>query len=75
MTNLREPRQARAPRLAGDAERAIMRRKDAAELNGDVFLQQRDEAAAVGRSAMAPLSDQKPPKCTTKPKSSIYIDN
>jgi hypothetical protein len=56
----RAPRQAHAPRLAGDAERAIMRRKDAAELNGDVFLQQRDEAAAVGRSALSDIVGARP---------------
>ena len=60
VTDLRARRQARAPRLAGDAERALMRRKDAGELNGDVFLQQRDEAAAVARSALSDIVGVRP---------------
>ena len=42
------PSQAHAVRLAGEAERVFMRRGTAV-LNGPVFLQQRDEAAAVAK--------------------------
>jgi hypothetical protein len=47
--------QACVPRLAGEAERLITRHKDTADLNGDVFLQQRDEAALVARSALSDI--------------------
>ncbi len=49
--------QVHAPRLAGEAERSIMRSKGSGEteVDGAVFLQQRDEAAAVGRSALSDI--------------------
>jgi hypothetical protein len=49
--------QVHAPRLAGEAERSIMRSKGggATEVEGAVFLQQRDEAAAVARSALSDI--------------------
>jgi hypothetical protein len=47
--------QASAVCLAGEAERALMRNKDAGDFNGDVFLQQRDEAAVVARSALSDI--------------------
>ena len=44
-------------RLAGEAERVFMRRGTAV-LNGPVFLQQRDEAAAVANSALSDIVSQ-----------------
>lgn len=41
--------------LAGEAERVLMRNKDWADFNGEVFLQQRDEAAVVARSALSDI--------------------
>ena len=46
-------------RLAGEGERVMMRNKDLPELNGDVFLQQRDEAAAVAHSALTDIVAKK----------------
>ncbi len=37
----------------------MMRNKDLPELNGDVFLQQRDEAAAVAHSALTDIVAKK----------------
>jgi hypothetical protein len=51
------PSQAHAVRLAGEEERVFMRR-GAAVLNGPVFLQQRDEAAAVANSALSDIVSQ-----------------
>ena len=47
--------QASAVCLVGEAERALMRNKDVGDFNGDVFLQQRDEAAVVARSALSDI--------------------
>jgi hypothetical protein len=48
------PSQAHAVRLASEEEREFMRR-GAAVLNVPVFLQQRDEAAAVANSALSDI--------------------
>ncbi len=45
--------------LVGEAERALMRSKSVAAFNGEVFLQQRDEAAVVARSALSDIVGSK----------------
>jgi hypothetical protein len=57
--------------LAGDAERMLMRNKDATDFNGEVFLQQRDEAAVVARSALSDIVGGKG-KGTSKAGSKLF---